>query len=252
MGGLGLLDLKVFGRALRFRWLWFARADQSRIWASLPSNDDSILMAFFRASTFHEISNGTDILFWKDAWVEGSSIGELAPELVAAVPARKQKRRSLASALVGDAWISDITGALTVLVLAQYLHIRSRIHGRQVHPSTPDKIVWGWTISGICSSCSAYRMLLQGQCSILGAKKLLETKASGKCRFFAWQVLHWKIWTSEWLLCHGLPNSGPCILCAQEDETVDHLLLTCVYSREVWFKVLRRCGWQRLAPSMHD
>jgi hypothetical protein len=36
------------------------------------------------------------------------------------------------------------------------------------------------------------------------------------------------------------------------NESVYHLLLACVYSREVWFKVLRRCGWQGLAPSMDD
>jgi hypothetical protein len=92
--------------------------------------------------------------------------------------------------------------------------------------------------------------MLQGQCSILGVKELLKVKAPGKCRFFMWQVLHRKIWTSEWLLRHDLPNSGPCILCAPESESVDHMLLACVYSTEVWFKVLRRCGWQGLAPTM--
>jgi hypothetical protein len=137
-------------------------------------------------------------------------------------------------------------------VLAQYLQIRSMIQGTQLHPSRPDKIVWRWTASGLYSSASAYRMLLQVQCCILGAKEAWESMAPGKCRFFAWQVLHMKIWTSERLLRHGLPNSSPCILCNQESEMVNHLLLACVYSREVWFKVLRRCGWQGLPPSMDD
>jgi hypothetical protein len=44
-----------------------------------------------------------------------------------------------------------------------------------------------------------------------------------------------------------LPNHGPCALCSRE-ETVDHSLLRCVVSREVWFKVLRKFGWQWLAP----
>jgi hypothetical protein len=89
--------------------------------------------------------------------------------------------------------------------------------------------------------------MLQGQYPILGVKELWKTKTPGKCRFFVR-----KIWTSEQLLRHGLPNNGPCILCSQESETMDHLLLVCVYSREVWFKVLRRCGWQGLVPSMND
>jgi hypothetical protein len=77
-------------------------------------------------------------------------------------------------------------------------------------------------------------------------------KALGKCRFFVWQVLHRKIWTLERLLHHDLPNSGPCILCSQEYESVNHLLLACVYTREVWFKILRRCGWQGLVPTVDD
>jgi hypothetical protein len=39
------------------------------------------------------------------------------------------------------------------------------------------------------------------------------------------------------------------VLCDQLPETVDHLLIRCSYAQEIWFKVLRRCGWQRLTPN---
>jgi hypothetical protein len=32
-------------------------------------------------------------------------------------------------------------------------------------------------------------------------------------------------------------------------ETIDHLLLQCVYAWEVWFKALRRGGWQQCCPT---
>jgi hypothetical protein len=86
------------------------------------------------ASTYHEVGNGADILFWKDSWVDGCSIAHLAPELVTTVSAHKQRQHLLASTLEGDAWIGDITGALTMPVLAQYLHVRSMIQGTQLHP----------------------------------------------------------------------------------------------------------------------
>jgi hypothetical protein len=35
-------------------------------------------------------------------------------------------------------------------------------------------------------------------------------------------------------------------------ESVDHLIVQCVFSREVWFKVLHRYGWQDLAPGPED
>jgi hypothetical protein len=64
-----------------------------------------------------------------------------------------------------------------------------------------------------------------------------------------WLVLHGRWWTSEWLQRHGLHNIGPCALCHQESETLDHFLVQCVYSRETWFKVLWRCGWEQLNPT---
>jgi hypothetical protein len=44
----------------------------------------------------------------------------------------------------------------------------------------------------------------------------------------------------------ALRDDVACMLCAQDPETIDHLLAQCVFAREVWFKVFRRCGWQNL------
>jgi hypothetical protein len=40
-------------------------------------------------------------------------------------------------------------------------------------------------------------------------------------------------------LRHGLQDLAECALYGQEDETVDHLLTSCVYVREPWFRLLR-------------
>ena len=39
--------------------------------------------------------------------------------------------------------------------------------------------------------------------------------------------------------------------CAQLPETIDHLLTNCPFSREVWFKVLHKVGWERVMPNTH-
>jgi hypothetical protein len=49
--------------------------------------------------------------------------------------------------------------------------------------------------------------------------------------------------------CHGLPNNDNCAICDQEAETLEHLLLHCAYSREVWFRTFRRHGWFVLLPA---
>jgi hypothetical protein len=55
-------------------------------------------------------------------------------------------------------------------------------------------------------------------------------------------------WTSERRRRHGLTNSADCALCGQADESIDHLLVSCVFSREVWFKTLSCFGWQLATP----
>lgn len=47
---------------------------------------------------------------------------------------------------------------------------------------------------------------------------------------------------------HGLQVQANCALCDQADESSDHLLASCVFSREVWFQLLRLTGLQNLAP----
>lgn len=39
------------------------------------------------------------------------------------------------------------------------------------------------------------------------------------------------------------------MLCGQESETADHLLSACVYTRQVWLRVLRRAGFQAICPT---
>jgi hypothetical protein len=51
---------------------------------------------------------------------------------------------------------------------------------------------------------------------------------------------------------HGLQNHDPCTLCSQGIETIDHLFMQCVLSREIWYKLLRSCGWHHLAPTGAD
>jgi hypothetical protein len=41
-------------------------------------------------------------------------------------------------------------------------------------------------------------------------------------------------------------------LCDQEDETVQHLLVSCVFAREVWVQILSKVGLQHLSPGRNE
>jgi hypothetical protein len=43
-----------------------------------------------------------------------------------------------------------------------------------------------------------------------------------------------------------------CPLCDQEEENIDHLLLSCVFTRQFWFSFLQRVNLQELAPQLEN
>ncbi|OEL37464.1 hypothetical protein BAE44_0001517, partial [Dichanthelium oligosanthes] len=211
------LDLNLLGRALRLRWLWSNRVRGLRYHPCFPSLSNSIAQAFFNASIRCEVGDGTSTLFWSDPWLDGRCVAASSPDLVEAVPAWRKNRHSVASAL-------------------------------QEH----DQVIWKWCASGQYSCSSAYQAMFLGQTALAGAKVLWKVKAPNEYRFFFWLVLHDRCWTSDRLHRHGLRNNASCAFCCQHDESIDHLLLGCVFSREVWFQTLLRAGWQHLVPALED
>jgi hypothetical protein len=64
-----------------------------------------------------------------------------------------------------------------------------------------------------------------------------------------WLVAHGRCWTADRLARKGLPHPHLCLLCDQEEETLNHLLVSCVFSRDVWFQILKYVRLQHLAPN---
>jgi hypothetical protein len=84
---------------------------------------------------------------------------------------------------------------------------------------------------------------------MLGAAELWKTQAPPKVKFFFWLALHGRLWTAERRMRHRLQQHADCALCGQCDETTDHLLSACVFTREVWYRLLLRVGFVHLCPT---
>jgi hypothetical protein len=65
-------------------------------------------------------------------------------------------------------------------------------------------------------------------------KAIWTSKSIPKIDMFVWTMAHRGILTGENLRRRGWEGPHRCPLCSQEEETTDHLLLSCVYSKEVW------------------
>ena len=250
LGGLGIPDLQIQGYALRMRWLWAKRTDPNRPWSALPDHAESLVLDMFNASISIQIGNGQRSYFWTDRWIQGRSIKDLAPALPAAVRPRAQRQRTVAEGLSNRAWVRDITGALTVQVIIEYLQIWNLVVNQAINDLAEDRFIWKWTADHCFTTASAYRAFFIGQHPIPGAKLLRKTKAPSRCNFFVWLVLHDRCWTNARRKRHNLQDDDSCGACFQLSETISHILVGCVYAREVWSNLLRRWNWLRLAVGL--
>ena len=248
LGGLGFLDLQLFGYALRMRWLWLKRTDDSRPWSQLPDRGENVVQAMFQASISIDLGDGASSFFWTDRWIQGKSIRDLALCLFNAVGSWTQRTRTVAQGLQGDRWVKDISGALTEQVILDFLLVWDITRTITLRAGIPDRLLWKWTSDQNFSTASAYKAFFIGQSSILGSKILSKTRAPGKCKFFGWLVLHDRCWTSARRRRHNLQTDDSCALGCQESETITHLLVGCSFAREIWHAVLLRLHWQQLAP----
>jgi hypothetical protein len=101
-GGLGILDLECFARALRIRWLWIRWKDRDKAWIDLQSPCDKTDEDLFNASTVVNVGNGRTTSFWKSSWIHGQTPKNIAPSLF------KKARKKIISvflALRTNRWI---------------------------------------------------------------------------------------------------------------------------------------------------
>jgi hypothetical protein len=66
--------------------------------------------------------------------------------------------------------------------------------------------------------------------------------------FFVWWAALRRCWTADRLHKRGLDHPECCPFCDREPETIDHLLVGCVFTREFWFTLLGQVSLQSLAP----
>lgn len=117
---------------------------------------------------------------------------------------------------------------------------------------TPYRVCWKWTADKCFSTASAYQSFFSGQLSIKGARLLCKTRAPPKCKFFIWLALHDCCWTAQRRKKRNLQNDDLCALCDQESESIDHLLVSCVFARQIWSTLLQKLGWAIVVPSTVD
>jgi hypothetical protein len=181
------------------------------------------------------VGDGRNTLFWRDRWLMGQRIEDLAPHIFALVSTRIANRRTVAEGLVEMAWIRDLRGTITWVVISDLLTLSEVIAEFSLSDGVPNKHIWRFSSSGQYSSKSAYDMLFLGSTSFGAFERVWKSWAPSKCSFFLWLAMHNRGWTADRLAKRGLPHPSVCPLCDQEEETIQHLLISCIFARQFWY-----------------
>jgi hypothetical protein len=80
-GGLGILDLDMFSRALHLRWLWYSWTEPDGPWVGMQPPVDAVDKQLFRVSTIVTVDDGAKASFWQSSWMDGRAPMDLFPDL---------------------------------------------------------------------------------------------------------------------------------------------------------------------------
>jgi hypothetical protein len=127
LGGLGIQDVRQLSLALRARWPWLKKTDPQRPWAQFQIQTSREVQSLLDMAVVTVIGDGLDTLFWKDRWLDGRKVKDIAPSIYAMVPKRVTNSRRTSEALQNMSWIADFRGALTVAVIFEFVELYQRL-----------------------------------------------------------------------------------------------------------------------------
>lgn len=111
-----------------------------------------------------------------------------------------------------------------------------------LQPWTADRHIWRLSNTGQYSTKLANEALFRGAIHFGAWERIWKTWSPPKCAFFLWLAAHDRCWTAGRLEKRNLPHAPLCLLCDQKKETINHLLVGCVFARQFWFAVLQIVG----------
>jgi hypothetical protein len=158
-----MFDIRRLSWVLRVRWPWLQMTEPEKPWAQIQLHVCKEVQSLISMTVVTTIGDGSNTLFWKDRWLNGKSIIDIAPAILAMVPTRIVNKRKVNEAFSNMRWLSDFQGALTFQVLL----IRSIPSAGPGHASAgvPDVHLWRLPASGRFSTKSAYAAMFQGATS---------------------------------------------------------------------------------------
>lgn len=110
--------------------------------------------------------------------------------------------------------------------------------------TTKDSHSWRFESSGIFTSKSAYQAFFNGLITFEPWRHIWKSWAPVNCKVFHWFAVRNRCWTADRLAKWNLSHPSLCPLCGKPEETMQHLLTSCVFACKLWFRILSPVGFK--------
>lgn len=281
-GGLGLRSFLIWNQVMCLKFIWLLLTKAPSLWVEWHQTTHLAGHSFWTitenpadswawrkllqlrplALQFckSQLGNGRSTSFWYDVWTPlGQLITHIGPTGPRALRIRKDA--VVADAILGSSWTLphprtqkevDLHAHLTTLTLPLSIDVE-------------DEYTWvaGDSPILVFRSNTTWDMLRPRQDTKNWVDVIWFKGAIPKLSFQMWIANYDRLPTRTRLAAWGLPITTQCPFCSNFDETRDHLLLSCEYSKAIWKEVFIRChppsaplldwsellSWIRRAPS---
>ena len=182
---------------------------------------------FFSRGHF-QIVDGSQTRFWEDVWLGETSLAVQYPSLYSIV---LHKNVKVAQVLAQTPLNIGFRRVLRGNNWAAWLHLCERLMLVQLNGDS-DRFVWKLTSSGIFSVKSMYEDLMNDHTPYL-RKYLWKVKIPLKIKNFMWFLSNKVLLTKDNLAKRLWKGCTKCVFCG-EQETVEHLFISCPLARLIW------------------
>lgn len=259
MGGMGILDLRIFNKAILSKWYWQWQAKEEKMWKSLflsiycTQGTHGVHQSyFFRIQLKYVIGfcdcfiqrivgQGNTIQLWDHDWGMGilkHNLSVLYSYTLQEDATLKQFYQSSDQSWYRPVMSEQATEQLELLqrMKEQY---NTGNQGGNLSNTQPDDATWRMSANGEFRVQSAYLTMKNGPHIGSEVRRIWGVKAPHRFKIFAWLLIHNKILTTDNLKKRGYNLPGMCFMCRSADETVNHLFNKCHQSILVYEGVLR-------------
>lgn len=198
------------------------------LWKHISSYQE----AFFQHVSF-KIGNGCKVKFWKDKWLDNTSLQALYPSLYQIA---SNKECFVNQCRINNVWSPLFRRNFNDWELNDLFSLLSTLADYRTEELHSDKMVWGNSKEGQYTVKGNY-YLMCSQNGLLNNwpwKHVWKIRLPPKVTCFTWLALNDAILTQDNLCKKKIVLVNRCYMCYQASENVNHLLMHCPVVADIW------------------